>query len=99
MLQIRCPYCGERPELEFHCGGEAHIARPLDPSSVEEQAWAEFLFYRGNDKGVQAERWNHIHGCQRWFNALRDTVTDRILQTYKMGTPRPDADNSNGAQI
>lgn len=85
MLLITCPYCGARPELEFRCGGEAHIARPADPSALDDDAWATFLFTRGNTKGVHAERWNHAHGCQRWFNALRDTVSDRILETYKMG--------------
>ena len=35
MLLIACPYCGmERPEIEFRYGGEAHIARPADPSAV-----------------------------------------------------------------
>lgn len=89
MLLIQCPHCGARPELEFHCGGEAHIARPQNPSQLNDEAWAEFLFYRANTKGVIAERWNHVHGCQRWFNALRNTVSDEILTTYKMGEPRP----------
>lgn len=96
MLLINCPYCGPRPELEFHCGGEAHIARPLDPSILSDDEWAEFLFYRTNAKGVVAERWNHSHGCQRWFNALRDSVTDEILETYEMGTPRPDTKIDGG---
>jgi sarcosine oxidase subunit delta len=90
MLLLRCPYCGPRPEIEFRYGGEAHIARPADPSKVDDAAWAEYLFTRSNAKGVHAERWIHAHGCQRWFNALRDTVSDKILQTYKMGEPRPD---------
>ena len=34
MLLIDCPYCGmARPEIEFAYGGEAHIARPADPSA------------------------------------------------------------------
>jgi sarcosine oxidase, subunit delta len=90
MLLINCPHCGERPEIEFHCGGEAHIARPLDPASLDDKQWAEFLFYRTNAKGVMAERWNHTHGCQRWFNALRHTVSDKILVTYRMGEKRPE---------
>ena len=90
MLLIACPHCGERPEIEFRCGGEAHIARPADPGAIDDAAWAGFLFYRTNPKGVHAERWLHAHGCQRWFNALRDTVSDRILATYAMGAPRPD---------
>ena len=28
---INCPYCGERDQAEFTCGGEAHIARPKNP--------------------------------------------------------------------
>ena len=36
------------------------------------------FFFRTNPKGRHAERWLHIHGCQRWFNAVRDTVTDRF---------------------
>ena len=31
MLLIACPYCGERPEIEFTYGGEAHLARPAQP--------------------------------------------------------------------
>ena len=35
MLLIDCPYCGmARPEIEFAYGGEAHIARPADPSAA-----------------------------------------------------------------
>ena len=90
MLLIPCPWCGERPEVEFRCGGEAHIARPAEPSAMSDAAWSEFLFARSNAKGVYAERWMHAHGCQRWFNALRDTVSDRIIATYKAGEKRPD---------
>jgi len=38
---------------------------------------------------VTAERWRHVHGCGRFFNALRDTVSDRILATYKPGESAP----------
>jgi sarcosine oxidase, subunit delta len=89
MLLIECPHCGPRPEIEFRYGGEAHIARAAEPSKLSDEAWAEFLFYRTNPRGNHAERWNHAHGCQRWFNAVRDTVYDKIVVTYKMGTPRP----------
>lgn len=90
MLLIDCPFCGTRPELEFHCGGEAHIKRPERPGDLDDEEWAAFLFYRSNTKGLQAERWHHSHGCQRWFNALRNTVTDDIEATYRMGQARPD---------
>jgi sarcosine oxidase subunit delta len=89
MLLVTCPFCGPRPEVEFRNGGEAHIARPADPSGLDDGAWAEFLYVRTNPKGVHRERWNHAHGCQRWFNAVRDTVSDRILATYKAGERPP----------
>jgi sarcosine oxidase subunit delta len=90
MLVIHCPYCGERPEIEFQYGGEAHIARPEDPSTLSDEAWAEFLYARTNPKGLHIERWRHAHGCQRFFNAVRDTVSDFFLTTYKVGEPRVD---------
>jgi sarcosine oxidase subunit delta len=89
MLLIECPYCGERPELEFVHGGEAHVARPPVPADVSDQEWADFLYFRDNTKGVHAERWRHAHGCGRFFNALRDTTTDHFIATYKAGEQPP----------
>ena len=90
MLLIACPYCGEREEREFHCGGEAHIERPEDPEALDDAAWASYLFYRGNPMGLQFERWQHIYGCRQWFNVARDTRSHEILRVYRMGEPRPD---------
>ncbi len=89
MLLIDCPWCGVRPENEFRYCGEAHIARPQDAASLDDAAWADFLYMRSNRKGRHAERWRHIHGCGRFFNCLRDTVSDRIAATYKPGEPVP----------
>ena len=90
MLVIACPYCGPRPELEFSHAGQAHIARPETPTDESAEDWGRYLYMRTNVKGVHAERWRHIHGCARFFNALRDTTTDQFLATYKCGEPRPD---------
>ena len=99
MLLIHCPYCNDTlPELEFAYAGEAHIARPKDPSALSDEEWRDFLFIRTNVKGVHAERWRHINGCGRFFNALRDTAVDRFHATYKADEPRPDLSNSGGAK-
>jgi sarcosine oxidase subunit delta len=88
MLLIRCPYCEmERPEVEFRNGGQAHLVR--SPQTATDEEWTDFLFFRDNTKGVQAERWRHAAGCGRFFNALRDTVSDKFVATYKAGEPRP----------
>lgn len=88
MLLIRCPHCGERPEIEFRNMGEAHIARPTPSASDEDMA--AFLYLRSNPKGLIAERWRHVHGCARFFNAVRHTVSDVFVVTYPIGAPRPD---------
>jgi len=44
---------------------------------------------RKNIKGVQFERWNHSHGCRKWFNMIRDTSNDIIHAVYKMGVKPP----------
>jgi sarcosine oxidase subunit delta len=89
MLLIACPYCGEsRPEAEFRYGGEAHLART--PDSLDDDGWTGFLYARGNPKGLHFERWRHIHGCGRFFNAVRHTVTDKFVTTYPAGEGKPD---------
>jgi sarcosine oxidase subunit delta len=90
MLLLPCPWCGPRPEIEFRHGGEAHVARTVDPRLVSDQEWAGFLYFRTNPKGIHAERWRHSHGCGRFFNCVRDTVTDRIVTTYKPGEAQPE---------
>jgi len=89
MLLIHCPWCGPRDEIEFRCGGEAHIARPKDPDAISDAEWADYLFMRVNPKGLHRERWVHAMGCRRWFNVLRHTVSHQILAVYRMGEAPP----------
>ncbi|TNE35587.1 MAG: sarcosine oxidase subunit delta family protein [Alphaproteobacteria bacterium] len=99
MLYIDCPWCGKRNETEFHYGGEAHIARPEDPSALSDEQWADFLFMRKNLKGPYAERWCHSNGCRRWFNVIRNTVSHEILAVYKMGETPPDLGPKKGEGV
>ncbi|MCC9620298.1 sarcosine oxidase subunit delta [Thalassospira sp. MA62] len=91
MLLIHCPYCDQSlPELEFAHAGEAHIKRPDVSQPVSDEEWRDFLFIRTNIKGPHYERWRHFHGCGKYFNAVRDTVSDRFLITYKIEDKRPE---------
>jgi sarcosine oxidase subunit delta len=36
----------------------------------------------------------HRHGCRRWFNLLRDTVSHRIIAAYRIGERPPPGDGS-----
>jgi len=72
-----------RPEVLFTMG--ANMLNPcrstsLHPmGSVDDQAWAGYLFFRPNPKGRFPERWYHAAGCRRWFNLVRDTATHEIV--------------------
>jgi sarcosine oxidase subunit delta len=90
MLLIRCPYCDkDLPEVEFRHAGEAHLVRPSNIAEMNEEDFEALAFIRQNPKGLVFERWRHVHGCGRFFNAARDTVSDKFLTTYKAGEPKP----------
>lgn len=92
MFLINCPYCKEeRPELEFAYAGEAHYPRPnaVEQTEMSDKDWSTFMFIRDNVRGDHAERWWHAQGCNMFFNAIRNTVTDKFVMTYKMGEKRP----------
>lgn len=96
MLLIHCPYCNETlPELEFEYAGEAHIARPENPAEMSDDLWKHYLFTRSNVRGDHAEQWRHSHGCGRYFNAIRNTVSDKFVTTYPMGEARPDVNTED----
>lgn len=92
MMLIHCPWCDEkRPEIEFAYAGEAHIVRPngAEQKEMSDAEWSEFLFIRDNVRGEHCERWWHANGCNMFFNAVRHTVTDKFVKTYKIGQKRP----------
>lgn len=87
MLHIYCPNCREfREEDEFDYRGEAHIQRPLNPESLSDREWGDYLFFRKNPRGIHHEMWYHIAGCRRYFNVTRNTVSYEILESYPIAT-------------
>ncbi|WP_159612404.1 sarcosine oxidase subunit delta [Glutamicibacter sp. JC586] len=96
MMLIDCPHCGPRNENEFGYGGEAHVAYPENPAELTDKEWSRYLFYRGNKKGIFAERWVHSGGCRKWFNALRDTVSYEFLAVYGAGEAQPEIEKIQG---
>jgi sarcosine oxidase subunit delta len=84
MMQLTCPWCGVRDEVEFAYGGTTQIARP--GLGASDQEWGEYLFFRDNPKGVHRERWRHAYGCGQWFNVVRSTVTHEVQSVYGMSS-------------
>lgn len=58
-------------------------------AEMSDAEFEQMFFIRDNPKGVNLERWRHIHGCGRFFNAVRNTISDKFLKIYKAGEPRP----------
>jgi heterotetrameric sarcosine oxidase delta subunit len=83
---IRCPDCGERSVYEFRFGGEVTERPPLD---APESEWVSYRYHRRNIAGVQREWWFHRSGCRQWLQALRNTVTNEVLETSLPGKHRP----------
>lgn len=85
MLLIPCPWCGERSETEFRCGGEFRPLRP-DPRQCSDEEWVEYLCQGNNVRGPLEEIWCHEKGCGVWFPLRRDTVTHALEVPLKPET-------------
>jgi sarcosine oxidase subunit delta len=85
VLQIKCPWCGERAEREFHYGGDAKVSRPSISEAAPPQLWLEYIYLRDNPRGAHLEYWQHRSGCRRWFKAMRNTITNDFIVTDDLG--------------
>ncbi len=82
MLEINCPYCGNRPQAEFTYGGDGSIQRPALNTEISDQEWEDFVYNRNNPRGEHTELWQHSAGCRQWFKARRNTVTHQFNETF-----------------
>jgi len=76
---LHCPHCGNRSVYEFRFGGEVK-KRPA-PDAPEE-AWVHYRYTKANEAGVQTEWWYHRSGCHQWLHAVRNTITNEVLETF-----------------
>ena len=84
MLNIKCPYCGDRSQKEFAYGGDGTVIRPELSQEISDEKWDEFVYLRKSPRGKHIELWHHIAGCRQWIKVQRDTVTHEIFRTAKM---------------
>ena len=80
MKLLTCPLNGIRNISEFSYGGEYHPMPDHIYSSSRE--WAEHVFFHENDAGIVTEWWCHT-ASSFWFLAQRDTITDKIIRTFR----------------
>jgi sarcosine oxidase subunit delta len=45
----------------------------------------DYRFNRANIAGVQTEWWFHRSGCGQWIQAVRNTVSNEVLESFFPG--------------
>ena len=85
MLRIRCPWCGERDEIEFRYRGDAGRVRPAADAGAA--AFVAYVYERVNPLGWHLEWWLHVGGCRRLLKVRRHTLTHEI---HWVGAPEDD---------
>ena len=76
MLRIRCPWCGERDEIEFRYRGDASVSRPAADAPLAE--FNAYVYERENACGWHLEWWLHVGGCRKLLKVARHTMTHEI---------------------
>ena len=76
-MRLNCPHCGPRDLREFSYRGAAKlIARP---DGADMAAMVDYVHYRDNPAGPNAELWLHEYGCRAWLHVVRNTITHEVL--------------------
>ena len=88
MIEIPCPHCGPRAQIEFTYGGDATVQRP-DPATASREAWLDHVYLRDNPRGPHLEWWQHSGGCRAWIRVRRDTATHAVLGAWVAGEVPP----------
>lgn len=78
MLQIDCPWCGPRAQIEFAYERTLDSVVTLDMAPAEAVAR---LYARANPRGLDDELWRHSYGCREWLVLRRHRVTHAIVAT------------------
>lgn len=84
MKILECPLNGPRNISEFACLGEVK-APPA--SNAGTAVWVDYVFLERNAAGPIREWWIHV-ATNYIFIVDRDTRSDEILATYRIGDPR-----------
>ena len=83
MQLFPCPFCGLRAETEFFFAGEAGTLRPEPAGEVNDEAWADYLHFNDNAKGMASEVWVHPT-CGEFFAMTRHTLSHEVVETRSL---------------
>ena len=83
MQLFPCPFCGPRPEIEFHFATEAGKTRPEPCPDVSARAGSRYLYDNANPKGATREIWVHLT-CGEFFAMERDSLTHEVKSSTSL---------------
>jgi sarcosine oxidase subunit delta len=90
MFLLHCPHCGDtRAEEDFAYAGEAYIARPATPETVDDATWGDYVFMRKNTKGWHWEQWQHTAGCRKVLVVRRNTASYEVGGSWTLADAKP----------
>jgi sarcosine oxidase subunit delta len=92
MKILHCPLNGPRNISEFAYLGEVKTVPAAAAGATE---WSNFVFIERNPAGPVREWWMHL-ATNYVFIVDRDTRTDEILATYRIGDPRLEQTQAGG---
>ena len=75
MMQIDCPYCGPRAQVEFAYERTLDSIVTLDMPAEEA---VSRLYARANPRGLDDELWRRSFGCRPWLVRRRHRVSHAI---------------------
>lgn len=78
MQFFTCPFCGSRPEPEFHFIAETGKVRPEPSSGVTANAFANYLYGARNPRGATGEIWSHTT-CGELFAMDRNSLAMTVF--------------------
>ncbi len=81
-MQIDCPHCGPRSQVEFIYERTVDSVVRLDAGPDDAMA---ALYGRTNPRGPDEEIWRHSFGCRTWLVLTRDRVTNAITAVSATG--------------
>ena len=82
MMQVNCPHCGPRAQVEFTYERTVDSVVPIEVTPDEAM---KRLFTRENPRGVDDEIWRHTFGCRAWMILHRNRLTHAIENVRAVG--------------
>jgi heterotetrameric sarcosine oxidase delta subunit len=86
MQRIECPWCGERPQIEFSYYRDAEAVPPAREWEQDIDAQLRRIYLRKNHVGFHSEIWQHVMGCRQWLRVLRNNLTHEVADCEPAST-------------